>query len=118
MGLFKTKREKELETEVSDLWKERGDLKKEVEYLKLQKKIETEDIKHMVKIKEEKMVVENERKQLERDREKDGEIAKVKDSYHDKVEKNLEKQLDNMKSMYGEILDRLPNVNVKLRGDV
>jgi hypothetical protein len=44
-----------LSIKVTDLEKERRELKEEVENLKLKKKIEEEDIKHMVKIKEERL---------------------------------------------------------------
>ena len=47
------------------------------------------------------------------EREKDSEIAKVKDDYRDKLEGRLEKEVVNMKEMYGQILERLPNINVK-----
>ena len=46
------------------------------------------------------------------------EVAEVKDKYRDKLEGFLEKQKNDIKGMYDEILNRLPNVNVKLKGDV
>jgi len=45
-------RNKELEGECDELRSDRRELKDEVEQLKLKKKIEEEDIKHMVKMKE------------------------------------------------------------------
>lgn len=89
------------------------DLKNEIADLKHEKKITEEDIKHMVRIREERMEVENEKKQLERDREKEREIAAVKDEYRDKMEKRLQVEVDNMKHMYSEILKRLPTVSVR-----
>jgi chromosome segregation ATPase len=100
------------------LEEEKTRLKEEVADLKLKKKIEEEDIKHMVKMKEEKLAIEHERKELERESEKQAAIHKAQNEYRDKIEKNLEKQLASMKDMYGEILGRLPNVNVRLKGDV
>ena len=50
--------------------------------------------------------------------EKNKEIAKVKDEYRDKVEEQLETRAKETKEMYNEILKRLPDVNVKLRGEV
>tara|TARA_R110000803_G_scaffold210685_3_gene283218 strand:+ start:8136 stop:8522 length:387 start_codon:yes stop_codon:yes gene_type:complete len=88
-------------------------LKDDIAGLKSKKKIEEEDIKHMVRLKEERMEVANEKKSLEMEREKDKAIAEVKDNYRDKLEGRLEKEVGNMKEMYGQILERLPNINVK-----
>jgi len=125
LNLFKSEnfvetqeRKEELEKQVKQLEKDNRKLKEEYEDLKLKKKMEEEDIKHMVKIKEERMEVENSKKTLDLERKKDSEVAKVKDEYRDKIEKNLEKEMGRMQEMYKEILARLPNVNVKMRGEV
>ena len=90
-------------------------LKDDIASLKSKKKIEEEDIKHMVRLKEERMEVANEKKLLQMEREKDSSIAEVKDDYRDKLEGRLEKEVTNMKEMYGQILERLPNINVKAK---
>lgn len=107
-----------LEEEIKELKKERGELKEKVEGLKLKKKIEEEDIKHMVTMKEERLALDHEKKVAETEKLKDAEIAKVKDEYRDKIEKNLEQQKNDVKAMYAEILQRLPDVNVKLKGNI
>ena len=119
MGLF-SRREPEApkpdpdyKGEIERLKKERRALKDEVADLKHERKIADEDIKHMVRIREERIEVENEKKNLERDREKEREIAKVKDEYRDKMEKRLQTEVDNIKEMYTEILSRLPKVTVR-----
>ncbi len=89
------------------------ELKDEIADLKHEKKITEEDIKHMVRLREEKIEVENERKNLERDREKQEAIATVKDEYRDKLEARLHKEVENMKEMYSQILLRLPKVQVR-----
>ncbi|MCK5236500.1 MAG: hypothetical protein KAR06_05880, partial [Deltaproteobacteria bacterium] len=71
--------------------------------------MEEEDIKQDRERKD--IAIEKEKLRLEG--EKATAIAGVKDTYRDKTEAQLEKQLANMKSMYGEILERLPNYNVK-----
>ena len=122
-------RVKELEGEHEKAFQEKLRLKEEVAELKVQKKQETEelklahktaeeDIKHLVKLHDEKKLVEFERKALEMERKKDEEIAKVKDEYRDKMEKQLAEETKNIRGMYTEILARLPNVNVKLAGTV
>jgi|GEM_PF-6120827 hypothetical protein len=86
--------------------------------LKHDRKIADEDIKHMVKMKEERLGLDHKKKALDCDREKDKEIAKVKDSYRDKMEKRLQNEVDQTKAMYSEILQRLPNINVNMKGKV
>lgn len=109
---------KTLEAERDSLNDELQGVRDELATLKQKKKMEDEDIRHLVKIKEEKLNIEHQKRELERDRQKEAEIAKVKDEYRDKMERELQKQIDRMKDMYGEILQRLPNVNVRLKGDV
>lgn len=88
-------------------------LKDEIADLKHEKKITEEDIKHMVRLREERLEVEAEKKELERDRKSQAEIAAVKDEYRDKLEKRLQTEVDNIKAMYSEILQRLPTVSVR-----
>lgn len=75
--------------------------------------MENEDIKHMVKIDRERKDIWFEKEKLKLSKDKADAIAAVKDEYRDKTEAQLEKQLGNMKDMYGEILERLPNYNVR-----
>ena len=115
---FRGKRESNLKDRIKKLEDERTELKREVEDLKIQKKISEEDIKHMVKMKEEKLDIDYQKKVMEVERGSEKAVAVVKDEYRDKVEANLEKQRLELKGMYGEILERLPNIAVKLKGDV
>ena len=108
----------ELVEKIKKLKDERKRLKAEIEDLKLKKKIETEDIKHLVKLKEEKQKIQFERKEMELEKKMQETIAEVKNGYRNKVEKNLESQKNDVKEMYGQILKRLPDVNVRLKGDV
>mgnify|MGYP003133356900 CR=1 FL=1 len=89
----------------------------DLEKIESKKKIADEDIKHMVKMKEEKLQVEYEKNSLKNERSKDIEVAEIRDDYRIKIEQRLETEVKNMKEMYGEILKRLPNVNVRLKGD-
>jgi len=102
----------ELKADITRLEKEKRIIKDELEDLKHQKKMENEDIKHMVKINQERKDIELEKEKIKLAGEQTKAIAQVKDEYQDKTEKQLEKQLTNMKDMYGEILERLPNYNV------
>ena len=81
------------------------------------KKLEEEDIKHMIKMREEAFEVDKQKFELKCEREKDAAIAKVKDDHRDKLEELLHGQIKDGKELYSEILSRLPNVNVRLKGD-
>lgn len=123
MSIFKSKTEKEasnkikkLEDKIESLTKEKLELYDKVETLKVDKKTSEEDIKHMIKKKEEMLDIKFQKKELETEKKKAEDIANVKDEYRDKLEKRLEIEVSNMKDMYGEILKRLPNVNYKING--
>ena len=106
---------KELEEKIEDLQNERDKLKEEVADLKLEKKTGEEDLKHMVKIKEEKDEVRFQQKMLEIERKQQAAIADVKDKYRDKMETQLSQETNNIKEMYAQILERLPNYNVTVK---
>jgi hypothetical protein len=110
--MFGSRKVKGLESDIECLEEDKRKLKEELADLKLKKKMEEEDIKHMVKINNERKEIELEKEKVKLERKSAEEIAKVKDEYRDKTEQQLEKQLSNMKDMYGEILIRLPNYNV------
>ena len=105
---------KSLETELDSLFDERRKLKDEIEDLKVKKKVSEEDIKHMVKMREERLELQFEKKQVESDKKLQDELHKIANTYRDKTEKQLEKESASMKEMYGQILERLPNVTARL----
>jgi len=98
--------------------KEIRSLKNELAEVVQKKKMEEDDIKHMVKIHKERNAIELEKKTMELEREKQNEVAVVKDNYKDKMEERLQFEVTNMKEMYGQILERLPNVSARLKGDI
>ena len=124
--MFNTKKK------LAKLQQEKSDLDKVVENLRIdicaakdqlaetqhKKKMEDEDIKHMVKMSKEKGEIELKKEVMKCQQEKETAIAKVKDEYRDKMEARLQTEVDNMKEMYGQILERLPNVTARLRGDI
>ena len=91
----------------NDLTREIRGLKNEVEDLKLKKKIEEEDIKHLTKIKLEQNEIEYQRKVMLADKKADDMIMTVKQAYADKMQERLEIEVKNIKEMYGQILQRL-----------
>ena len=108
----------DLKKQITALTNDKMLLKQQCEEMKLKKKLDEEDIKHMVKMKEEKLEMTFQKRVLEVEKAHDEKLMKTKDQYRDKMEERLEKETANIKSMYEDILARLPNVNVRLKGDV
>lgn len=94
-----------------------ANLKNEIKQLKLDKRIEEDEIRHKLRMREEKLEIEKQQWMLEQERKSAASIAKVKDDYRDKLEDFLTKRGDDIKSMYSEILERLPNVNMRIKED-
>lgn len=119
--MFNTKLKQDkahLETQIEGLKNEARVAKEDLADLEHKKKMEDEDIKHMVKISKESQELEFKKKVMDVEAEKEQAIATVKDEYRDKMEKRLQTEVDNIKEMYSQILERLPNVTAKLRGDI
>ena len=90
-------------------------LKKQLAELKLERDIEERDIRHLVKMKEEKLAVEHQKSELTLKNEyKDKEMA-LQTEYHDKVLKQLEVGRADLKEVYANIMRCLPNVNMQMR---
>lgn len=108
--MFWNKETPELKIEIAKLKAEKRTLKDELLDLKAQKKIEDEDIKHLVRLTQEKQEVELQKKEMALEKAKNEAIATVKDEYRDKLEINLIAQKDDIKEMYAQILERLPDI--------
>ena len=107
-----------LESKIEGLREQVQSAKDELADTKHKKKMEDEDIKHMVKMSKEKCDIEFQKKVMEIEKDQQSAIATVKDEYRDKLEARLQTEVDNIKEMYGHILERLPNVNARLKGDL
>jgi len=123
--MFGNQRSKQVKVQIENLESERDRLndsllttKNSLAELKQKKKMEDEDIRHLVKIKESKLQIDFDKKEVKLEKEKQDAIARVKDEYRDKQEKVLEKQIDQGEKRYAEILARLPDVSVALKGKV
>jgi len=103
-----------LKLELKELRKDKLKLKEQVTQLTLDAKIADEDIKHMIKMKTESMELDFKKREVESDGKKAEAIAEVKDKYQQKVEEQLKAEGTKMEKMYGQILERLPNVNMKI----
>lgn len=97
-----------------ELEKTINDLEMEIDRLQARKETEEQELKHMIRMKEEKMELESQKFKIRCEQQKEEAIAAVKNEYRDKLEERLIKETENIRSMYTEILERLPNVNARL----
>lgn len=98
---------------------ERRELKEEVADLQLKKKIESEDIEHMVKMKLEAADIDKQKFEIKITGEKNDAIHKVKEEHQEKLTEILEQQIKQGEERYAQILEKLSTVNVDLgRQDV
>ncbi len=109
---------RKLEDERDFLTDDNRKVKDELAELVQKRKMEDEDIRHLIKIKESQLDIKHQKKQVELEGEFQTEKAKIKDEYRDKLESTLKKQIDATEKRYAEILRRLPDVSVRLKGDV
>lgn len=113
LRVIDTDKENQLKS-VDRLTKEISDLTSEIDRLKSKKKIEEEDLKHMLKIQEERLALEKQKFEVQKEREKDTAIAKVKDEYRDKLEQFLVQKNKESDQRFTEILAHLPDVSMAI----
>lgn len=94
------------------------ELRHEVDALKMKAQAADEELGHLLKIRDEKRDIELERRKVELEREQQEAIAEVKSEYQDKVEELLEGQIEKLEAQYKELLGRLPDINVTLKGRI
>ena len=101
--------------DVSGLKLQIATLKEELENLKLQKKMEETEIKHLVKMKEEKQAIELQKAMNDQNKSFNDKEMALQTKYHEKVMGVLEEGSKKLQEIYKEILGRLPNVNVEMK---
>ena len=126
MSLFIKKTDvAELQGEYEKTLKALRATKEELEELKLKKRLEAEEIKHMVRINEEKNKQELDNEKIKLQREFAEMVTQLKDqnrreleeslkTFHGKIESRFSEELQNLKEVYGLLMQRLPNVNLTL----
>ncbi len=126
MSLFIKKTDvAELQGEYEKTLKALRSTKEEFEELKLKKRLEAEEIKHMVRINEEKNKQELDNEKIKLQREFAEMVTQLKDqnrreleeslkTFHGKMESRFSEELKNLKEVYGLLMQRLPNVNLTL----
>lgn len=89
-------------------------LKIQIKDLELKKRLEEEEIKHLVKMKEEKIFIETQKKEIELQKHFNEREMELQSKYHDKVLTTIEESRKESRDLYTKIMDRLPNVNVNM----
>lgn len=102
--------------DVAALKKQIRTLKDELADLKTTKKMETREIEHLVKIKEEKLNIEHQKQEVELQKDFQAKEMALQTEYHNKIMKAIEEARKEQQGTYKEIMKRLPNVNVRLEG--
>lgn len=94
------------------------DLKKEIKELEFKKDMESKEIKHLVKMKEEKDKVQADKKEIELIKDFQSKEMKLQREYHDKVVKLIQDEHLKIQDIYSKIMERLPNVNMNIEKKV
>ena len=115
----------EIRDEIKSLRREKKVLEESLEELKLQKRLEVEEIKHLTKINNERMKQEVESKKIDLEKIYHSDISKFKEEqrvqlveslkdFHVKIERQFKDELQSMKEMFKMLSERLPNVNYEI----
>jgi hypothetical protein len=94
------------------------DLKKEIKELEFKKDMESKEIKHLVKMKEEKDKVQADKKEIELIKDFQSKEMKLQKEYHDKVVKLIQDEHLKIQDIYSKIMERLPNVSMNIEKKV
>lgn len=90
----------------------------DIERLHAQAKAADETLGHLLKIRDEKRDIELERKKVELVYQSDMRVAAVRTEYQQKIEEHLNGRIKDLGAMYAELLNRLPDINVALKGRI
>jgi chromosome segregation ATPase len=116
---------KDLRAQVDKIVKQKREVTEELEELKLKKRLEQQEIAHLVKINEEKLKSELERKELKMEQDFQKKINDIEEKsmkkviesltgFHEKMEKKFNSELQNMKELMNTLVKVLPNVNMEI----
>ena len=89
-------------------------LKDEIESLKVTKKMEQREIEHLIKLKEEKLNIEHQKKEVELQKQFQEKEMAMQQNFHSLTIKNIETAQKDMKDIYTQIMERLPNITASL----
>jgi YesN/AraC family two-component response regulator len=102
-----SKKKKELEETIKRLTEEKAELE-------FKKKMEEKEIAHLVKMKEEKILIETEKKGIDLAKKYQEKEMALQKEYFDKVMKAVNDGQKKMEEIYAKIMDRLPNISMAI----
>lgn len=108
----------DLETTRRELAELKQEASAEKKQEKLRLKIQDDEFRHLVKMKEGKMKLELDEKIREIREEHNRKMEELRKEHHAEITLMLKGTIADVKETYNEILKRLPNVAVRLKGDV
>lgn len=92
-------------------------LKNQIEELKSKRKIEDQEIQHMIKMRDEKAEIEKVKFQNATLRDKEEAVAAVKNTYAEKLQERLEEDIERGDTRFEQILQRLPSATLEITED-
>lgn len=97
------------------LRKEKSDLEHRIRELEHKKELEEKELTHLVKMKEEKQFIEAQKKEIELQKKFNEKEMTLQTEYHKKNLDIISKEHADIKEIYKQIMERLPNVNVEVK---
>ena len=107
-----------LQQQIDNFTVEKRKLKDELADLKKAKELEKTEIDHLVALKEERMTVQMEQKDVALEKKFQKKELELRQKAYEDMVGRIEKAGDDMKEIYKEIMARLPNINVKMKGEL
>lgn len=97
------------------LKKEKADLEHRIRELEHKKELEEKELTHLIKMKEEKQFIEAQKKEIELQKRFNDKEMVLQTEYHKKNLDIISKEHADIKEIYKQIMERLPNVNVEVK---
>ncbi len=91
-------------------------LKKQIKELELKKVMEQREIEHLVKLKEEKLNIEHQKRELELQSEFNKKEMCLQTEHHDNILEQLEAFNERQDKFFEQVMERLPNVTAHIGG--
>jgi len=104
--------------ELESLQKEILRTRDELASVRQQKKLEQEEIEHQFKLKQEREKLSTERQRVTLEGEFQKKELKLQTEYFAKLEGKIDKYSKDIKEVYSMISKKLPDVNVKMKGEL
>jgi len=93
-------------------------VKAELATLKLDRQLEEKEIKHLIRMREEQLHLEKEKAISDIRKEHTLKLSIISEEHNNETKERLEQVIKDTKEMYGQILGRLPNIEVAMKKDI